>query len=170
MQLKRAIRSAVLATAIGSLMACSDSSPAAPTPAANIAGQYNATVTASSACSANLPSETRVLNYAAEVSQTGATAQVHINPHGGSSVTVAGTISGQTINFPSVSFSATTPGGAVSVVATTGKATVAANGEITGTLSGTYQTASGTICNAGDHQLQMRRCVVTCAGNVCACQ
>jgi hypothetical protein len=101
-----------------------------------------------------LPSETRVLNYGAEVSQTGATAQVKFNPHGGSSVTVVSTVSGQTINFPSVSFSGTTLGGAaVSVVATTGKGNVAANGEIAGTLSGTYQTASGTSCNAADHQL-----------------
>jgi hypothetical protein len=158
----------VLATAIGSLMACGGSSPIAPTPPANIAGSYIASVTASSTCSANLPSATRVLNYAADVAQTGATAQVQINPHGGTTVTVAGTVSGQTINFPSVSFSGTTPGGAVSIVATTGTANVAANGEIAGTLSGTYQ-AAGTSCNAGNHQLQMRRCVVTCSGNVCAC-
>ena len=168
--MKRAIRLAAVATALGSLMACSGSSPAAPAPAANIAGQYNATVTASAACSANLPSETRVLSAAAEVSQTGGTAQVKFNPHGGSVVTVAGTVSGQTVNFPSLSLNATTPGGAVSVVATASKANVAANGEITAALSGTYQAAVGTSCNAGDHQLQMRRCVVTCAGNVCACQ
>jgi hypothetical protein len=117
-----------------------------------------------------LPSETRVLNYAADVSQSGATAQMQINPHGGIPVTVTGTLSGQTITFPSVSFSATTSSGsAMSIVATTGKATVAANGEIAGTLSGTFQSGSGASCNAGDHQLQMKRCVVTCAGNVCAC-
>ena len=84
-------------------------------------------------------------------------------------VTFAAGVSGQTINFPSVSFSGNTPGGdAVSVVATTGRADVAASGEITGTLNGTYQTTSGS-CTAADHQLQMRRCVVTCSGNICAC-
>ena len=168
--MKNALRSAVLAAAIGSLMACSDSSPAAPTPPANIAGSYTATVTASSTCSANLPSETRVLSYAADVSQTGANAQVKINPHGGTSVTVASTVSGQTVSFPAVSFSATTPGGVVvSIVATTGTANIAANKEIAGTLSGTFQTASGASCNASDHQLQMKPCVVTCSGNVCVC-
>ena len=158
----------VIGTAVASLMACGGS-PSAPTPPANIAGSYNASVTASSTCSANLPSATQVLNYGAEVSQTGATALVQFLPHGGSAVTATATVSGETINFPSVSFSGITPGGAVSFVATTGKANVAANGEITGTLSGTYQTASGTSCNAADHQLQMRRCVVTCSGNVCTC-
>jgi hypothetical protein len=111
-----------------------------------------------------------VLNYAAEVSQTGATAQVQFLPHGGTAVTATATVAGPTINFPGISFSGITPGGAVSFVGTTGKANVAANGEIAGTLNGTYQTASGTSCNAVDHQLQMRRCVVTCAGNICVCQ
>ena len=157
----------VIGTAVASLMACGGS-PSAPTPPASIAGSYNASVTASSTCSANLPSETRVLNYAAEVSQTGATALVQFLPHGGSAVTATATVSGQTINFPGVSFSGTTPGGAVSFVATTGKANVAASGEIAGILSGTYQS-SGTSCNAADHQLQMKRCVVTCSGNICAC-
>lgn len=169
--MNRPIRSAALAVAfgvLGSLMACGGSSPAAPAPPADIAGSYNASVTASSTCSANLPAAARVFNYGAEVSQTGATALVKINPHGGSTVTVTGTVSGQTITFPSVSFSGNMPGGAVSIVATTGAANVAANGEIAGTLSGTYQ-AGGTSCNAGDHQVQMRRCVVTCSGNVCAC-
>ena len=158
-----------IAMAIGSLMACGGSSPAAPPPPANIAGSYNASITASSTCSANLPSTMRVFNYSADVTQTGATAQVLFNPHGGSPVTVAATVSGQTITFPSVSFNGNIPGsGAISVVATTGKANVAADGQIAGTLSGTYQ-AEGTSCNAGDHQVQMKKCVVTCAGNVCAC-
>ena len=158
----------VIGTAVASLMACGGS-PSAPTPPANIAGSYNASVTASSTCSANLPSETRVLKYAAEVSQTGATALVQFIPHGGSAVTATATVSGQTINFPSVSLSGTMLGRAVSVVATTGTANVAANGEIAGTLSGTYQGA-GTSCNAADHQLQMKRCVVTCSGNICTCE
>ena len=160
-----------IAMTFGSLMACGGgSSPTAPTPPANIAGSYNASITASSTCSANLPSATRVLNYAAEVSQTGAAAQVQLIPHGGSTVTVTSTVSGQTINFPSFSLSGNTVGGgAVSVVATGTTANVAADGSITGTLSGTYQAASGTSCNAGDHQLQMRRCVVTCSGGICTC-
>ncbi len=148
--------------AIGSLMACGGgSSPTAPTPAptppANVAGSYNASITASSTCSANLPPATRVLNYAMEVSQTGAAVQVQLIPHGGSRVTVTATVSGQTVNFPSFSFSGNTSGGAVSVAATGVTANVAADGSITGTLSGTYQAGSGTSCNAVDHQLQMRK-------------
>jgi hypothetical protein len=157
-----------LAMAIGSFMACGGSGPTGTTPPANIAGTYNASVTASSTCAANLPSATRVLLFGAEVTQTALAAQVQLIPHGGSAVTVAATVSGQTINFPGVAFNGTTPEGAVSVVATTGRADVAANGEIAGTLNGRFQTASGS-CTAADHQLQMRRCVVTCSGNVCAC-
>ena len=37
----------------------------------------------------------------------------------------------------------------------TGTATVAADGSITGTLSGADQTPSGTSGNAGNHQIQM---------------
>ena len=145
----------VIGTAVASVMACGGS-PSAPTPPANIAGSYNASVTASATCSANLPSETRVLNYAAEVSQTGATAVVQFIPHGGSAVTASATVSGQTINFPSMSLSGTTGAGAVSIVAT-GTANVDANGEIAGTLSGTYQLASGTNCNATNHQIQWKK-------------
>ena len=114
-----------IATAIGSLVACGGgsggSSPTAPTPPvtnaniggsganiggsnANIGGSYNATVTASSTCSANLPSETRVLGFMATITQTGAAVQVQL-VSGGSTVTVSGTVSGQTVNFPSFSFS-----------------------------------------------------------------
>jgi hypothetical protein len=51
------------------------SSPTTPVPAppnANLGGSCNATITASSTCSANVPSETRVLNYVADISRTGA--------------------------------------------------------------------------------------------------
>ena len=167
--MKRAIILAATATAICSLTACGGSSPAAPAPPADIAGPYNASVTASSACSANLPSAMRVINYPVEVSQTGATAQVKITPHGGTPITVAATLSGQTVTFPSLSFSGTTAAGTISVAATAGKATVASNGEITGTLSGTFQAGAGASCNAGDHLLQMKRCVVTCSGGICMC-
>ena len=149
------------ATAIGSLLACGGggggSSPTAPTPLtnANIGGSYTATITASSTCSANLPSETRVLNYVANVTQTGAAVQVQLLAHViWNTVTVSGTVSGQTINFSSFSFSEITTGGGVAMVAT-GTANVAADGSISGTLSGTYQTASGTSCNTGNHQIQM---------------
>ena len=147
-----------IAMAIGSLMACSDgSSPTAPTPPAppaNVAGPYNATITASSNCSANLPSETRVLNYAADVSQTGAAVQMQLVAHGvAGTVTVSGTVSGQTVNFPSFSVSQTMGRGAALVAS--GNGNVAADGSITGTLSGTYQTPSGSSCNAANHQLEM---------------
>ena len=146
----------VIVMAIGSLMACGGgSSPTAPTPSANVAGDYNATVTASSTCSANLPAAAWAVNFASNITQTGTAVQVQLFQHVGMN-TVTGTVSGQTINFPSMSLNGTTGAGAVTVVAT-GKANVDATGEIAGTLSGTYQLASGTSCNAVDHQIQWKK-------------
>ena len=147
-----------IATAVGSLMACrggsAGSSPTAPPPA-DIAGSYNATITASSTCSANLPSEARVLNYVANITQTGPAVQVQLLAHVmWNNVTVTGTVSGQRIDFSSFSFSEITTAGGVALVAT-GTGNVAGDGSITGTLSGTYQTPSGTNCNATNHQFQM---------------
>jgi hypothetical protein len=69
-------------------------------------------------------------------------------------VTFSGTVSGQTVTFPSFSFTA--PVGRGAALAASGSANVAANGlSITGTLSGTYQTAAGASCNATNHQLQL---------------
>ena len=146
-----------VATAIGSLTACGGSSPTAPTsaPPANIAGPYNANIIASSTCSGNLPSETRSLEFLATITQTGVAVQVQLVAHapGTPSATVAGTVSGQTVNFPSFSLSETMGHGAALVAS--GNASVGANGAITGTLSGTYQTPSGSSCNAANHQLEM---------------
>jgi hypothetical protein len=156
-----------IATATGSLVACGGgsggSSPTAPTPAvsnanisgsdATIAGSYNGTITASSTCSANLPPEGRVLGFTATVTQTGALVQVQLSA-GGTAVTVSGTVSGQTVNFPSFSFSGVGRGVSVALVATGGNATVGDDGSIAGTLSGTYQSASGS-CDAADHQLRL---------------
>lgn len=148
-----------IATAIGSLTACGGgSSPTAPTPPAppaNIAGPYDANIIASSTCSANLPSETRTLFFVATITQTGAAVQVQLvaKAPGNPSVTVSGTISGQTVNFPSFSLSETMTHGLTLVAS--GNASVGANGAITGTLSGTYQTPSGSSCNAANHQLEM---------------
>ena len=149
-----------IATAIGSVTACGggSSNPTAATPPAapaNIAGPYGANVIASSTCSANLPSETRTLGFFATVTQTGAAIQVQLVAHvpGAPSFTVSGTVSGQTVNFPSFSFSETIGQGAALVAS--GNASVGANGSITGNLSGTYQTPSGSSCNAANHQLEM---------------
>ena len=144
-----------IATALGSMMACGGgSTPTAPANA-NIAGSYDLTITASSTCSANLPSETRVLNYVANITQTGAAVQVTLQAHViFNSVTISGTVSGQTITFSAFSVNEITTGDGV-VLTTTGTANVAANGSIGGTLNGTYQAASGTTCNAGNHQIQM---------------
>jgi hypothetical protein len=145
--------------AIGSLMACAGcgggSSPAAPTPPANIAGSYSATITASSTCSANLPAAAWELGFLATITQTGSAAQVQLIAHapGAPSVTVSGTVSGQTVNFPSLSLSETMGGGAALVAS--GNANVAADASIAGILSGTYQTSSGSSCNAANHQLKM---------------
>ena len=103
--------------ALGSLMACDGcdggSSSTAPTPPANVAGDYTATITASASCSANLPAGGWVLRYAATDTQTGASVEVKLTRHQGSTVTVTGTVSGQTINFPSLSFSEDMTGGVV---------------------------------------------------------
>lgn len=148
----------VIATAIASLTACGGTNPTAPTPPAppaNIAGPYNANIIASSTCSANLPSETRSLFFVATITQTGAAVQVQLvaKAPGNPSVTVSGTIAGQTVNFPSFSIGQAM-GHGVTLVAS-GNASVGANESITGTLSGTYQTPSGSSCNAANHQLEM---------------
>jgi hypothetical protein len=148
----------VAIAAIGSLTACGGggSSPTAPTaPPANIAGDYNANIIASSTCSANLPSETRTLFFVATITQTGAAVQLQLvaKAAGNPSVTVSGTVSGQAVNFPSLSISQAM-GHGVTFVAS-GNASVGANGSLTGTLSGTYQTPSGSSCNAANHQLEL---------------
>ena len=137
-----------IATVIGSLMACDGGG-------ANIDGSYDATITASSTCSASLPSAMRVLNYGANVAQTGAVVQVKLLADViWNTVSVSGTVSGQTVSFSNFSFSEITTGGGVALVAT-GFANVASDGSITGILSGTFQTPSGTNCNAANHQFQM---------------
>ena len=147
--------------AIGSLIACSGgSSPTAPTPAAtpaNIAGSYDLAIGASSTCSVNLPPDTRVLHYVANIAQTGAAVQVQLLANViWNTVTVNGTVSGQTINFSSFSFSEISTAGGIALVAT-GTAHVAPDGSITGTLSGTYQTPSGANCNAVNHPFHLAK-------------
>ena len=145
-----------IATAVGSLTGCSGgSSPTAPTaPPANIAGPYSATLTAASTCAANLPFP--ILGFLATVTQTGAAVQVQLLAHapGTPSGTVSGSVSGQTVNFPS--FSLTEAMGRGSALAASGNLNVASGGlSITGTLTGTFQTSSGSSCNAASHQLEM---------------
>jgi hypothetical protein len=139
--------------AIGSLMACGGDSPSAPTPPANIAGPYNVHITASSSCSASLPSDARALFFVATVTQTGATVQMELVGHPGGTVTVSGTVSGQTVNFPSLSLSETLGRGAT--VVASGSASVVNANRLTGSLNGTYQTPSGSSCTAANHQLEM---------------
>ena len=159
------MRRLAIATALGFLTACSgDSSPTAPTaPPANIAGSYGTTITAASTCSANLPNETRALDFLAEITQTGAAVQVKLIAHvpGVPEVTFSGAVSGQTVTFPSFSFTQTMGRGAA--LSASGNATVGggANPSITGSLSGTYQTSSGASCNAANHQLQMVKLCLT---------
>lgn len=146
-----------VAAAIGSVTACGgDGGPTAPTAPANIAASYAATVTASSTCSANLPNETRALDFLANITQTGAAVQVQLIAHvpGVPEITFSGTVSGQAVSFPSFSFNQAMGRGAA--LAASGNANVAANGlSITGTLNGTYQTSSGASCNAANHQIQL---------------
>ena len=146
-----------IAAAIVSFVECGggSSSPTAPTaPPANIAGPYSATITAASTCSANLPFP--ILGFAATITQTGAAIQTQLVAHapGAPSGTVSGTVSGQTVNFSS--FSLTEAMGRGATLAASGNLNVASGGlSITGTLSGTFQTPSGSSCNSTNHQLEM---------------
>ena len=154
-----------MATVVGSV-ACGGG-PTAPTePPVNIAASYATTITASSTCSANLPAETRALEFLAEITQTGAAVQVKLIAHvpGVPEITFGGTVSGQTVNLPSFSFTQTMGRGAA--LAASGNANVAANGlSITGTLNGTYQTSSGASCNAANHQIQLVKLCLTPTAN-----
>lgn len=153
-----------IAAVIGSLTACSggsdSGSPTAPTAAppatnADLTGSYNATITASSNCSANLPAATRVLNYVANVTQHSGIFQVQLQAHViWNAVNVSGTVTGNGISFTNFSFSEITTADGISLVAT-GTGSLAANGSIAGTLNGTYATPSGASCNAANHQIQM---------------
>jgi hypothetical protein len=145
-----------IAAVIGSLTACGGgSSPTAPTaPPASIAGQFSTTITAASTCAANLPFP--ILGFFATVTQTGAAIQVELLGHapGAPTGTVAGTVAGQAVNFASFPLTEAMGRGAALVASATGN--VATGGlKITGTLSGTFQTASGLSCNAANHQLEM---------------
>jgi hypothetical protein len=112
-----------LGMALGSLMACDGcdgfGGSTAPTPPANVAGEYHATITASATCSANLPAGAWVLKYTATDTQTGAAVEVKLTHQQGNTVTVTGTVAGQTINFPSLSFSENIRGGVVAPAAAT---------------------------------------------------
>ena len=89
------------------------------------------------------------------MTQTGAAFNLNLMGH--VIFTVTGTVSGQTIAFSTFSFSETITAGGVVALAATGTANVAADGSITGTLSGNYQAPSGANCNAASHQIQMVR-------------
>ena len=96
-----------------------------------------------------------MLHYVANVSQTGAAFNVQLLANViWNNAVVTGTVSGQTLTFSTFSFSENDTGGGVAL-ATTGTANVAADGSILGTLSGTYQTPSGSNCNSANHQLHM---------------
>lgn len=157
----RTMKRLAIATAIGSLMACGGSTPTAPPPApapANIAGSYDLTLAASQTCSQNLPPETRMLKYIANVTQTGTLNTLFIMTLSGDvafgEVVISGGINGKELKFGGFSFSEKTTAGGIALVAT-GTATVAADGSITGTLSGIYQTPSGATCNSTVHGIQM---------------
>jgi hypothetical protein len=159
-----------IATAIGSLTACgggSSSSPTAPTSQpANIAASYTATLTAASTCAANLPVEARTHTFLATVTQTGAAVQMQLIAHvpGTPSSTFSGTVSGQTVSFPSFSISQAMGNGAA--LTAVGTANVPANGLlITGSLNGAFQTGSGASCNATNHQLQLVKLCSTPTAN-----
>ena len=146
-----------LALALGVVTGCG-SGPTAPVANANIAGSYDATVTASAACSANLPAESRALDFLVEMAQTGTAIQVKLiaKVAGVPEVSFAGSVSGRTVSFPAFSFTA--PMGRGAALGASGSADVATNGlSINGTLNGTYQTPAGASCTATNHQLKFTK-------------
>lgn len=146
----------MVAPALATLAGCGSSGPTAPAAPANIAGSYNVSAIASATCSANLPAGAQTLDFLANIVQADAAVQVQLiaKVPGVPEVAFSGTVSGQTVSFPSFSFTESMGRGAALVAS--GNASVAPNGlTITGTLSGTYQTSSGSICNAANHQLQL---------------
>jgi hypothetical protein len=88
-----------------------------------------------------------------QVTQTGAAVQMRLESHQGDTVTVSGTVSGQTVTFPSVSLGERMGRGAT--LAASGSANVVSANQVSGTLNGTYQTPSGSSCNAANHQFEM---------------
>ncbi len=153
---RRVLKQLAMVTGLAALVACSEA-PTVPTPPpnANITGSYDLTITASPSCAANLPADTRVMKFIANVTQTGATFNVSLLAHViFNSATVTGTVSGQSLTFSAFSFSENTTAGGIAL-ASTGSATVAATGAISGTFNGTYQTPAGATCTAANHQMQM---------------
>ena len=170
MNMKSVVRAAVFVTAMGTMMACGSTTVPSPNPtptptpvptptSVNITGSWDLTLTASPTCSANLPAETRVLKYTANITQTGTLNTLFIVTltgdvvFGETSIT-GGIISTQELKFGAFTFSEKTTAGGIALVAT-GNATIAANGFITGTLSGIYQTPSGASCNSNAHQITL---------------
>jgi hypothetical protein len=144
----------MLAPALGLLAGCGGG-PTVPTAPANIAGSYNVYVTASITCSANLPAESRTLEFLANIAQSDVIVQVQLiaKVPGVPEVSFPAAVSGQTVSFSNFSF--TEPMGRGAALVASGNAGVAPNGlSMTGTLSGTYQASSGASCNATTHQLQ----------------
>jgi hypothetical protein len=97
-----------------------------------------------------------VLGFGATVTQNGAAIQVQLLGHspGAPTSTVSGTVSGQTVTFASFPLNETMGRGAT--LTASGNLNVATGGfSITGTLSGTFQTPSGSSCNASNHQLEL---------------
>ena len=145
-------------------MACDGSTPTTPVPTptptpapANIAGAYDLTLTASSTCSQNLPAATHVLKYVANVTQTGTLNTLVIITLSADGIAfgeviISGAITGQELKITQFIFSEKTTGGGIALVAT-GTATVAPTGSITGTLTGVYQTPSGSSCTSNLHQI-----------------
>lgn len=151
----------MLSPALALVTACGGG-PTAPVPPANVAGSYDLTVTASTACSANLPAESRTLEFLANIAQTDVTVQVQLIAKVPSLPEAAfpATVSGQTINFSNFSF--TEPMGRGAALAASGTAGVASNGlKITGSLSGTFQTSGGATCNATNHQVEFIKLCLT---------
>lgn len=127
--------------------------PTATTPTvANISGNYNFTVTASSTCASSLPSSVRTLRYGATITQSGTFFQTSLTGGSLTNPSLVGSVSGQTVAI-SVAFGDTGISGIIGVnVIGSGNGTVASNGAINGTLNATIFVVGGNSCSAVDHQ------------------
>ena len=105
-----------------------------------------------------MPAATRTLTYGANVQQTGTFNTLFIMTLSGNvtfgNALITGGIIGQELKFGTFNISESTTGGGIAVI---GNATaiVAADGTITGTISGVFQTPSGSTCASSAHQLKL---------------
>jgi hypothetical protein len=163
--MKRAILFAAIAMAAAASVACGSSSPTTPTTPttttptpANIAGSYDLTLAVSQTCAQNLPPAARMFKYIATITQTGTLNNLIIMTLSGDvafgEVVISGVVSDKEFKITQFAYSEKTTGGGIALIAT-GSAAIAADGSMTGTLSGIFQTPAAATCNSTVHGIQL---------------